>query len=41
VAILVLLATGDPVVVHVDLAAPDRPFRPAIDWTAGFRAALG
>jgi hypothetical protein len=39
VARLFLLRDGEPVVAHVDLADPDRPFAPRIDWDAGFRAA--
>ena len=30
---------GTPFAVHVDLAAPDRPYAPRINWDAGFRAA--
>lgn len=40
VATLALRADGVPLVTHHDLDAPERPFRPAIDWAAGFRAAL-
>jgi uncharacterized protein len=40
VALLFLCDDRPPVAVHVDVNAPDRPFVPAIDWNAGFRAAL-
>ena len=40
VAILCLDADGVPDVTHIDLDAPDRPFRPQIDLSAGFRVAL-
>ena len=40
VALVYLLKDGTSRVVHVDLAAPDRPFTFRIDWDAGFRAAL-
>lgn len=40
VALLFIRAGRLPLVVHVDLAAPDRPFVPQIDWEAGFAAAL-
>jgi len=39
VALLFIRDDGVPTVVHVDLAAPDRPFAPQIDWQAGFAAA--
>jgi hypothetical protein len=39
VARLYLLKNQPPVVVHIDLAAPDRPFAPEYDWDAGFIAA--
>jgi hypothetical protein len=39
VALLYVRDDGAPFVVHVDLAAPDRPYAPRIDWDAGFRAA--
>jgi putative phosphoesterase len=38
VALLYLMADGRLDVAHVDLAAPDRPFSPAFDPTAGFKA---
>ena len=41
VALLFMRADRLPLVVHVDLAHPDRPFVPQIDWEAGFAAALG
>jgi hypothetical protein len=40
VALLFLLDTGDPVVVHVDLAEPERAFEPRVRWEAGYTAAL-
>jgi putative phosphoesterase len=40
VALLFLRDDGRPFVSHVDLAAPDRPYAPRIDWAAGFPAAL-
>jgi putative phosphoesterase len=40
VALLFLRDDGTPAATHVDLAAPGRPFRPAVDLAAGFRAAL-
>jgi uncharacterized protein len=39
VAWLFLRDDGAPFVCHIDLAQPDRPFVPRIDWTAGFLAA--
>ncbi|MDQ6905704.1 MAG: metallophosphatase family protein [Chloroflexota bacterium] len=39
VAILFIRDDGAPFVAHIDLANPDRPFMPRIDWWAGFRAA--
>lgn len=39
VALLFLRDDGAPFVVHIDLAAPDRPFAPRVAWDAGFRAA--
>jgi putative phosphoesterase len=39
VALLFIRDDGVPTVVHVDLAAPERPFVPQIDWQAGFAAA--
>jgi len=39
VALLFLLDRADPVVVHVDLAVPERAFRPQVAWEAGYRAA--
>lgn len=39
VAILFIHDDGAPFVTHVDLANPDHPFTPRIDWQAGFRAA--
>jgi uncharacterized protein len=41
VALLFLREDRPPLVVHVDLARPERPFVPRIDWDAGFAAALG
>jgi hypothetical protein len=41
VALLYVMADRRVEVVHVDLAAPERPFDPAIDWAAGFRANAG
>ena len=38
-ALLFIRDDGVPLVVHVDLAAPERPFAPQIDWQAGFAAA--
>ena len=38
-ALLYVRDDGAPFVVHVDLAAPDRPYAPRINWDAGFRAA--
>ena len=40
VALLYLLADGGLAIIHVDLANPEQPFDPAIDWDAGFQAAL-
>jgi len=40
VALLFVRVDGAPVVVHVDLAAPDQSFTPRIDWDAGYKAAL-
>ncbi len=40
VALLYVRDDGAPFVVHVDLAAPEVPYTPRIDWDAGFRAAL-
>jgi len=39
VAILTVGDDGAPSVAHIDLAQPDQPFVPRIDWDAGFRAA--
>jgi putative phosphoesterase len=39
VAILTIRDGGVPRVTHFDLAHPDRPFVPQIDWEAGFLAA--
>lgn len=39
VAILFIRDDGAPFVTHIDLARPDLPFAPRIDWQAGFRAA--
>lgn len=39
VALLFIRDDGACAVVHVDLAAPEEPFVPRIDWGAGFRAA--
>ncbi len=38
VALLFICDDGVPTVVHVDLAAPECPFVPQIDWQAGFAA---
>lgn len=40
VAWLFLREDGKPFVCHIDLAQPDRPFVPQIDWPAGFKVAL-
>ena len=39
VAILSIRDDGALFVTHIDLANPDQPFMPQIDWQAGFRAA--
>lgn len=39
VALLFIEKDGTPHVVHVDIAAPDAPFVPEIDWNAGFMVA--
>lgn len=39
VARLYLRDDGRPLVVHVDLAQPEQPHAPVIDWPAGFMAA--
>ncbi len=39
VAILFIRDDGASFVTHGDLAKPDQPFAPRIDWQAGFRAA--
>ena len=39
VALLFIRDDGVLTVVHLDLAAPERPFVPQIDWQAGFAAA--
>lgn len=39
VALLLIRDDGTPLVTHVNLAHPDQPFIPRIDWQAGFRAA--
>lgn len=41
VARLYLRDDGQPFVVHVDLARPEQPYAPVIDWSAGFTAAAG
>lgn len=41
VARLTLRDDGRPFVVHIDLAQPEQPYVPAIDWQAGFSAAAG
>jgi predicted phosphodiesterase len=41
VARLTIPAAGPPAVTHIDLTSPDQPYTPAIDWAAGFQAALG
>lgn len=40
VALLYLFADGGLETVHVDLANPEQPFVPQIDWGAGFQTAL-
>lgn len=40
VALLFIEKRGAAHVVHIDLAAPDTPFVPAIDWEAGFLVAM-
>lgn len=40
IALLFILKDRLPVAVHVDLTVPERLYMPAIDWSAGFRAAL-
>ncbi len=40
VVLLFVRDDGAPVVAHVDLASPERPFEPRVDWDAGYRAAL-
>jgi hypothetical protein len=40
VALLFVLDAGDPVVVHLDLSAPERAFVPQVRWEAGYAAAL-
>jgi uncharacterized protein len=39
IAILCIRDDGPPYVTHIDLARPDQPFVPRIDWEAGFGAA--
>lgn len=39
VALLFLRDDGQPFVSHVDLAAPDRIYKPATDWSASFSTA--
>jgi uncharacterized protein len=39
VAILFVEKSGQCHVVHIDLAAPDAPYQPIVDWDAGFRVA--
>jgi len=39
VAIFAIRDDGAPFVTHIDLAHPDRPFVPRIDWEAGFLVA--
>lgn len=39
VAILLIRDDGAPFVTHIDLARPDAPFVPRIDWDADFRVA--
>ena len=41
VALLFICNDGELFVAHADLAVPDRPFVPRIDWDAGFETALG
>ena len=41
VARLTLRDDGRPFVVHTDLARPEQPHVPVIDWPAGFTAARG
>ncbi len=40
VAILTVRDDGAPFVTHIDLARPDQPFVPRIDWEAGSRAPI-
>jgi putative phosphoesterase len=40
VALLLIDHQAHPHVVHIDLAAPDRPFPATVDWKAGFAANL-
>jgi uncharacterized protein len=40
VALLFILDNQAPQVVHVDLQSPHQPFAAAVDWQAGFQAAL-
>jgi uncharacterized protein len=39
-ALLYVRDDGALAVVHVDLADPERPYRPAIDWPSGYQAAV-
>ena len=41
VALLFICNDGEPFVAHVDLAVPDQPYVPSIDWGAGFETAVG
>ena len=41
VALLYICNDGELVVVHIDLAAPDQPFVPSVDWDAGIKTAIG
>jgi putative phosphoesterase len=41
VALLLIEKSGASYIVHVDLAAPDAPYVPQIDWDAGFNVAAG
>lgn len=40
VALLFVRDDGAPIVVHVDLSAPERAYTPRVDWGAGYVAAL-
>lgn len=40
VALLLIEKNGTAHVVHIDLAAPDAPYVPSVDWEAGFMVAM-